>query len=538
MTLNVCLLVFAVAFIGCVTAIPFVARFAHWLGAVDTPDQFRRIHNGAVPRLGGIGLAFGLAVACVAGYAGGQAAVLSGLFLWSSRLATFSVAALIVLILGAIDDCRGLRPKTKLIAQTAAAFVLYAGGLRLEQIDLFGVTIHLSLTIAVPWPGFEGGIALALPSLMATLTWFLACMNIWNLIDGMDGLAAGVGMLVSGTLVLVAVHDGNLGAAVLAASLTGSLLGFLLFNWHPASIFLGDSGSLLVGLWLGIIGLDLTQRESAAVPLMFPMLAMGLPIVDTAMAIFRRWVRELPLSAADRRHVHHLLIGLGLTTRQAAIVLYVFTAGLCGVVLLAVAYRSQLLGLALGLSACLSFLLVITSRRDELTRLISDLRGKRRRRRQERSSTKLAWELVQRIELSGTIGAFERTLRTALERVCGDELQLRYWISGVEQLPPITPTAKIEPMTETVATFRLKEGRDLEIEAYLPAMGSSTEPDITLRTLQRVSLAAAQRLQRLRDTQHQTALGSETLGGIAEFDEATPTGLTAGSATESLAIVH
>ncbi len=159
---------------------------------------------------------------------------------------------------------------------------------------------------------------MAVPGLLVTMLWFLACMNIWNLIDGMDGLASGVGLLVSGTLALVAIWVDNPGAAILAAALAGGLAGFLLYNWHPACIFLGDSGSLLIGLLIGIIGVQGSLKEGATISILFPILAMGLPITDTAMAIFRRWVRNLPLSSADRRHVHHLLIGLGLNPRQAA----------------------------------------------------------------------------------------------------------------------------------------------------------------------------------------------------------------------------
>ena len=200
-------------------------------------------------------------------------------------------------------------------------------------------------------------------------------MNIWNLIDGMDGLASGVGLLVSGTLMLVAIHHEQRRAwRSLAAALAGSLAGFLLYNWHPACIFLGDSGSLLIGLLIGVIGVQGSLKGPSAISILFPILAMGLPISDTAMAIFRRWVRNLPLSSADRRHVHHLLIGLGLNPRQAALLLYCFSGFLCGVVLLGVAFKNEFLALVLGISGCLAFLLILTSRRDELATLRADFR--------------------------------------------------------------------------------------------------------------------------------------------------------------------
>ena len=118
----------------------------------------------------------------------------------------------------------------------------------------------------------------------------------------------------------------------------------MLYNWHPACIFLGDSGSMLIGLLIGVIGVQGSIKGPSAISILFPILAMGLPISDTAMAIFRRWVRNLPLSAADRRHVHHLLIGLGLNPRQAALMLYCFSAFLCGVVMLGVALQERVPG--------------------------------------------------------------------------------------------------------------------------------------------------------------------------------------------------
>ena len=243
-------------------------------------------------------------------------------------------------------------------------------------------------------------LTLALPSLVVTMLWFLGCMNVWNLIDGMDGLASGVGLLVSGTLTLVAIHNENFEVAVLAVALAGSLAGFLLYNWHPACIFLGDSGSLLIGLLIGVIGVEGSMEGPSAISILFPILAMGLPISDTAMAIFRRWVRNLPLTAADRRHVHHLLIGLGLDPRQAALLLYCFSGFLCGAVMLGVALRNEYLTLIMGTSGCLVFLLVVTSRRDELSNLRDDLQDRLTRRRQEREAAKLAWEAIQRVELA------------------------------------------------------------------------------------------------------------------------------------------
>ena len=281
--------------------------------------------------------------------------------------------------------------------------VLYFGGVRIQSFDLLGWAIDFS------HPAFP--FELARPARDArrcrawsvTMLWFLGCMNIWNLIDGMDGLASGVGLLVSGTLTLVAIHHDNVGVAITAAALAGSLAGFLLYNWHPACIFLGDSGSLLIGLLIGVIGVQGSFKGASSISILFPILAMGLPISDTALAIFRRWVRNLPLSAADRRHVHHLLIGLGLNPRQAALLLYCFTGFLCGVVLLGVALKNEQLALIMGISGCLAFLLILTSRLNELSSLRGDLQARMVRGRQERFAAKVTWEAIQRIELSNSL---------------------------------------------------------------------------------------------------------------------------------------
>ncbi len=271
--------------------------------------------------------------------------------------------------------------------------------------------------------------------LAVTMFWFLGCMNVWNLIDGMDGLASGVGLLVSGTLTLVAIHNQNIGVAIMAAALAGSLAGFLLYNWHPACIFLGDSGSLLIGLLIGVIGVQGSMKGPSAISILFPILAMGLPISDTAMAIFRRWVRNLPLSSADRRHVHHLLIGLGLNPRQAALLLYCFSGFLCGVVLLGVALRNEVLALVLGLSGCLAFLLILTSRLDELANLREDLQARLARGRQERYAAKVTWEAIQRIELCDQMSSICTILEETTHKLGCEMVRISCTHDGQARLP-------------------------------------------------------------------------------------------------------
>ena len=498
---NTYLLIFAVAFMGCVLVTPLVTRIAGWMGAIDRPDQFRRIHKGATPRLGGLGLAFGLSTSILVAALGGYFQDWTESPRWMLTLIPIGLASVIVLGVGVVDDTREMGPRLKLVGQALAVLVLYFGGIRIDSVTLMHYTVPLdqpSMTLQF------GGLTMpiALPGLLVTMLWFLACMNIWNLIDGMDGLASGVGLLVSGTLALVAIWLENPGVAILAAALAGGLAGFLLYNWHPACIFLGDSGSLLIGLLIGVVGVQGSLKEGATISILFPILAMGLPITDTAMAIFRRWVRNLPLSSADRRHVHHLLIGLGLNPRQAAGLLYCFSAGLCGVVLLGVVFKNEILAVVMGLSGCLAFLLILTSRRDELTTLRADFASRRIRGRQERFAAKVTWETIQRIELCESPSGIQELVRAATAKLGSELLAMDCLKDGLPLFASPAglheSTGLASPLSGPLATFRLSSGQDLLlIVTMLQSDDSALEADIAFRFVQRLTLASAERLERL-----------------------------------------
>lgn len=485
------LTIFAMAMMGCVLATPLVTHIAAWVGAIDRPDQFRRIHRGAVPRLGGLGLALGIGVGILVPHLSGSSWALIARLPELQHEWAILIAALIILVVGFVDDTRSIGPRVKLLGQALAVLALYLGGIRIQAIDMLGLNVDLTYpSLPLPLPGVA--LDLALPSLVVTMFWFLGCMNVWNLIDGMDGLASGVGLLVSGTLTLVAIHNQNVEVAVLAVALAGSLAGFLLYNWHPACIFLGDSGALLIGLLIGVIGVQGSMKGPSAISILFPILAMGLPISDTAMAIFRRWVRNLPLSAADRRHVHHLLIGLGLNPRQAALLLYCFSGFLCGAVLLGVALRSEFLALTMGIFGCLAFLVVVTSRRDELNNLREDFQDRLMRGRQERHAAKLTWEAIQRLELCDNApAALEIVERTARLLGC-EEIAIGVDVEG----PQAAPAASAGPLSGPGVVFRLSGGEDVWITVRIE-LGRELDvaADIVFRSLQRLGQALAGRLE-------------------------------------------
>jgi len=528
---NVYLVIFAVAMMGCVLSTPWVTRVASWVGAIDRPDQFRRIHQGAIPRLGGLGLAFGIASGLLLPCLVESFRLRTDGLLAIQQFTPLFFAGLIILTVGFLDDTRSLGPRVKLLGQSAAVIVLFLGGVRIESIDLLDLTIDLSRP-GIPLPFLGNHQSLALPSLFVTLFWFLGCMNVWNLIDGMDGLASGVGLLVSGTLTLVAIHNENFEVAVLSVALAGSLAGFLLFNWHPACIFLGDSGSLLIGLLIGVIGVQGSLKGPSAISILFPILAMGLPISDTAMAIFRRWVRNLPLSAADRRHVHHLLIGLGLNPRQAALTLYSFSGFLCGAVMLGVALRSEYLALILGISGCLAFILVVTSRRDELTSLRGDFMARFVRSRQERLAAKVTWEAIQRIECCTNTTAVHDILSATAQ-----SLGCRAIHVTCDLYHPLASSRKsrlLEPPTgpgegapdQSVALLRLSMGDRLQIAVELSLeKNAEIAADIAFRYMHLLTQSFAERLDWLHSEGRCETVGSVEIDrpviapAIAELSE-------------------
>ncbi|WP_165246651.1 MraY family glycosyltransferase [Paludisphaera soli] len=512
------LMIFAFAMMGCVLATPLVTQFAGWVGAIDKPDGFRRIHTTSVPRLGGLGLALGVAVGVFLPHASAWSANININLPDLGREWPIFLAALIVLVVGFVDDTRSLGPRVKLLGQAAAVMALYLGGIRIDRIDVLGLNLDLgspAIHFAVLGRPFD----VAPPSLLITMFWFLGCMNVWNLIDGMDGLASGVGLLVSGTLTLVALHNQNVEVAILATALAGSLAGFLLYNWHPACIFLGDSGALLIGLLIGVIGVQGSLKGPSAISILFPILAMGLPISDTAMAIFRRWVRNLPMSAADRRHVHHILIGLGLNPRQAALLLYCFSGFLCGAVLLGVSLRSEFLALVLGMSGCLAFLVVVTSRRDELNNLMDDFQARMVRGRQERQAAKLTWEAIQRVELcTSPMAAYEILEKTAEALGCAGI----HVACADAAFPPEDAVQTLDSIDDgdsasPGAIFRTV-GDGLRITAVMRlAPEGGLAADIVFRYLQRLTQSLGERLRSFADDEAAAREAVETLA-VAEAE--------------------
>jgi UDP-GlcNAc:undecaprenyl-phosphate GlcNAc-1-phosphate transferase len=274
-------------------ATPLVASLAVRLRLVDEPNE-RRINTRPMPTGGGAAIFLGFILPVLIALP--MSRFLSGLILCSSLMLT----------LGLIDDRRGLSPKTKFIGQIAVSLILTFYGVRIDFVsNPFGGMIYLG-RLAIP----------------LTVLWLVAVTNIINLIDGLDGLAAGITCIACLPIVLIAFQRGQEVVALLTIALAGSSLGFLRHNFNPAKIFMGDGGAMFLGFMLGAISVQGTLKGPAAIALSVPVLILGLPFFDTVFAIIRRFRRGRPIYAADNGHVHHRLLAMGLSQREAVMVMY------------------------------------------------------------------------------------------------------------------------------------------------------------------------------------------------------------------------
>jgi UDP-GlcNAc:undecaprenyl-phosphate/decaprenyl-phosphate GlcNAc-1-phosphate transferase len=301
----VALVVLAIAAGSGLLLTPWVIRLAVAWGLYDAPHGERRVHTEPLPRLGGVAVV----LAMCGGLAALAAASAAGLETFTGRPGFFFGVLFgggIVFATGLVDDLRGLTPTTKLLAQVVAALIVYLYGFRIDLISIGSLT-----EVPLGW--------LALP---LTVLWVVTVTNAFNLIDGLDGLATGIAMVALATTLIVSISVGNPEAILLITALLGALLGFFRYNVSPARIFLGDSGSLFIGFMLAILSVHGSYKSATALLLLMPLFALAVPLVDTTLAVLRRWLRGAPLSQADGRHIHHRLLAAGLSHRHAVWVLH------------------------------------------------------------------------------------------------------------------------------------------------------------------------------------------------------------------------
>ncbi len=287
---------FVVSFVIAFATTPFVKKLAVKIGAIDTPKDKRRVHKKPTPLVGGLAIFFGFLVS----------ALLFPEF--SIEILGMLLGSVIIVILGIFDDKYDLPAKFKFVIQIIAATIPVCMGVRIERIILPFLESN----------GFEFG-WLSYP---ITILWIVALTNAVNLIDGLDGLAAGVSSIASLSIFAVALMQGNLVIAILTAALVGACFGFLPYNFNPASIFMGDTGSTFLGFVLATVSVMGLFKIHAIISFAVPFIAFGIPIFDTSFAILRRLKEHRPIMSPDRGHLHHRLLDRGFSVKQAVLIIY------------------------------------------------------------------------------------------------------------------------------------------------------------------------------------------------------------------------
>lgn len=319
-----CLAVFIVAIAVTIAATPLARKLAIKTGAIDYPDK-RRVNKNPVPRMGGVAMFIGIIAGCLIIVIGHK------LFGWlnpfgrpfSDRI-NFSMVAIGVIfmfLVGLLDDAINLRARYKLAGQIISATFIAMSGLLLQNIQN---------------PFVEGEfIQFGLLAYPITVLYLVCFANVINLIDGLDGLASGISAISAITIFIFAMFAGRFDAGLLCLIIVGVCIGFLRYNYHPASIFMGDSGSLLLGLCLGTVSLMAVARSTLIISLLVPLLATGIPILDTAAAIIRRKRAHQPIDSPDKGHIHHRILSAGYTQQSTVLIIWSWTAMLavCGIVL-------------------------------------------------------------------------------------------------------------------------------------------------------------------------------------------------------------
>jgi UDP-GlcNAc:undecaprenyl-phosphate GlcNAc-1-phosphate transferase len=297
---------------------------------VDHPDHIRKFHTGGIPRIGGISIF----IAYLTSFAiillspiqfddmvRGHLNVVRNLF----------PAATIVFFTGLLDDLLGLKAWQKFAGQFVASAVAIGEGVQISRIAWHQLPSWCTIPV--------------------TALWLVGCTNAFNLIDGVDGLAAGVGLLATTTTLIAALIEHNFGLAIATVPLAGALLGILRFNFNPASVFLGDSGSLLIGFLLGCYSVLWSQKSATILGMTAPLIVLSIPLLDTGLAIIRRFLRYQPIFGADHGHIHHKLLARGLTPRRVVILVYI-VCGVCAALSLLQSFAHERFGGAIIVLFC------------------------------------------------------------------------------------------------------------------------------------------------------------------------------------------
>jgi UDP-GlcNAc:undecaprenyl-phosphate/decaprenyl-phosphate GlcNAc-1-phosphate transferase len=310
-----------------------VRDFANAHAWVSPPTSERHMHSAPLPRLGGVAIFASFVVCCFTALV--IARYFSALNILSSLkpFAAILLPASLVFALGVYDDLRPIGPYAKFSVQTIAAVILYAGGLRVVSVPVLFGSHQFSWLVGLP----------------LTILWVLAITNAFNLIDGLDGLAAGSALFSTMVVFVVSLVTQSSLVSLMALALSGAVLGFLRFNFSPATVFLGDCGSLFIGFILSALALQGASKAPTIIAVAIPVVSFGLPILETTLSILRRYISGRPVFTGDREHIHHKLLQRGLSHRQVVIVLYGVSAIFALFSLFLLWPASRMLGLVLAI---------------------------------------------------------------------------------------------------------------------------------------------------------------------------------------------
>ena len=298
------IMVFVIAW--CITFVftPVCLKLAPKIGAIDIPKDNRRVHKQPIPRLGGIAIFLGVMM------------VILFMVPMTKQTIGILISGTLITLIGVLDDIYHLSAKKKLFFQIVCALILFYSGIRINYIG------HPFKEGYVFFPG--------LVSCIITVIWIVGITNTINLIDGLDGLAAGITAIASFSMAYIAYLNDRPEVALITLAIAGGTLGFLPYNFNPAKIFMGDGGSLFLGLMLATVSIIGPMKGAAAIATVMPVLVLGLPIFDTAFAIYRRLLNGKSIMEADKGHIHHRILSKGMNQKKTVIILYALS-GILGV---------------------------------------------------------------------------------------------------------------------------------------------------------------------------------------------------------------
>jgi UDP-GlcNAc:undecaprenyl-phosphate/decaprenyl-phosphate GlcNAc-1-phosphate transferase len=328
---DILFLLFLFSLIFSISLTPFIRNFAIKRGIVDVGTSDRKMHDLPIPRIGGVAIFFSIVFAL------GTVAVIMLYTRGHIELPYVQMGKIIsvsfgIFVVGLIDDIFEIKASIKLLFQVVLAVLVFYLGFKI---------------VSVSFPFAGGVLQLGYFSLPVTVLWYVGVTNAFNLIDGIDGLAAGLALIASSIMIFVSLFTGHILIALMCSALAGSLVGFLRFNIYPASIFMGDSGCMFIGFLLSILSVVGTQKSSAAIPVVVPLLILAVPLLDTTLTISRRVLSGQKIFKPDRGHLHHKLLDKGLNQRTVALILYGVAASLGFYSLLFVDSANRLIGYSL-----------------------------------------------------------------------------------------------------------------------------------------------------------------------------------------------